>query len=245
MTERAQRVAYVAGPYRSARGVAGIYDNIAAARRVALELWQLGYVALCPHLNAAFFDGAFPDEVILRGDIELLRRCDLVVLVPGWQESAGTRDEVEEARTLGIPCYEWTLDADRLRADLHAVPRADHPFLEMVEGEGLDRAVDRIVYGAVMPTTPPPPYSTEPRVALWALEHVRAWPQLNSYTLASPEQGRTDAFRVVLSCGEYAVPLVAYGPTLPLAVCRGILLVDTLRQQRRGSLAAALLSISS
>lgn len=60
-------------------------------------------------------DGELPDEHFLAADMTVLRRCDLVVLVPGWQESAGARAEVAEARRRGIPVYEW-VGPGRLRA---------------------------------------------------------------------------------------------------------------------------------
>jgi len=100
------KVAYVAGPYR-ADTIYGVAQNIQKARAVALRLWKLGYAVICPHSNTAFFDGACPDSVWLEGDIEILTRCDLVVLVPGWEASSGTRAEIAEARRFDIPVYEW------------------------------------------------------------------------------------------------------------------------------------------
>lgn len=108
-------VAYVAGPYR-ARTKRGVAKNIRAARAVAIDLWGIGLIALCPHLNTALFDGLCPDAVWLAGDLELLRRSDLVVLVPGWEASRGTRAEVEEARRIQQPIYRWPQDMGVLRA---------------------------------------------------------------------------------------------------------------------------------
>jgi hypothetical protein len=96
------KVAYVAGPYR-ADTIYGVAQNIQKARDVALRLWKLGYAAICPHSNTAFFDGACPDSVWLEGDIEILKRCDLVVLVDGWETSAGACREVEVAAACAIP----------------------------------------------------------------------------------------------------------------------------------------------
>lgn len=96
-------VAYVAGPYRDPRGAYYIRQNIRAAEEVALELWRLGIPAICPHLNTALLDGAARDEVWLEGDIELMRRCDVVVMTPEWERSAGARREKEIAEAVGIP----------------------------------------------------------------------------------------------------------------------------------------------
>jgi hypothetical protein len=101
------KVAYVSGPYRSKQGIYGVYQYIQAAREVALDLWRQGYAVVCPHLNSALMDGAVPDAVFLAGDLEIMRRCDLVVMVPGWQHSEGACAEREEALRLGMPVYEW------------------------------------------------------------------------------------------------------------------------------------------
>lgn len=47
------------------------------------------------------------DRFWLEGTLELLRRCDAVLLVPGWEKSSGTRAEIEEAERLGIPVAEF------------------------------------------------------------------------------------------------------------------------------------------
>jgi hypothetical protein len=50
-------------------------------------------------------DGVATDEVFLEGTMELLRRCDAVVLVPNWRDSAGAQAEVAEAERLGLPVF--------------------------------------------------------------------------------------------------------------------------------------------
>lgn len=100
-------VAYVAGPYRDPRGPFYIRENIRRAEAVALDLWQQGVPALCPHLNTALFDGAAPDEVWLAGDLVMLARCDVVVLTEDWSRSAGTRAEARFAEQSGIPVFVW------------------------------------------------------------------------------------------------------------------------------------------
>lgn len=95
-------VAYIAGPYR-ADTVHGIVTNICAAEAAAVQLWNSGYAVICPHKNTGLLDGAIPDHVILDGDKELLRRCDLCVMLPGWQRSIGARAEEALAEELGMP----------------------------------------------------------------------------------------------------------------------------------------------
>lgn len=101
-------LAYIAGPYRGANSL-DVSHHIESARDVAAELWRRGYYALCPHMNTAHFDGIVDDRVFLDGALELMRRCDLVVLAPGWQQSEGSREEIREALAIGKPIHEWPL----------------------------------------------------------------------------------------------------------------------------------------
>jgi nucleoside 2-deoxyribosyltransferase len=100
------KVAYVAGPFR-APNAWEIEQNIRRAEEVALEVWRTpGWCAICPHTNTRFFQGAAPDKIWLEGDLEILRRCDAIVLTKNWQKSSGTRAEVKLALTLGIPIFD-------------------------------------------------------------------------------------------------------------------------------------------
>lgn len=92
------KVIYICGPYRGRR-----LANILRARSAALFVWRCGGVALCPHLNTAFFDRYAPDETWLNGDLTLMARCDAVWAIAGWRESEGARREVGEAERMGIP----------------------------------------------------------------------------------------------------------------------------------------------
>lgn len=102
-------VVYVAGKYRGAT-FAEVYDNVQAARAVAKVLWEKGIIALCPHTMTFAMDGVCPQEGFLAGTLELMRRCDAVVLVEGWEESAGTLAEITEAGLRGIPVYDGLTD---------------------------------------------------------------------------------------------------------------------------------------
>jgi hypothetical protein len=45
--------------------------------------------------------GSCPDTVWLEGDLVILRRCDVVAMMPGWKQSEGARAEETLARELG------------------------------------------------------------------------------------------------------------------------------------------------
>jgi hypothetical protein len=98
------KVAYIAGPFRSST-FWGIFQNIRAAEAVSLKYWKLGYAVICPHLNTANFDGAIPkemDSVWLNGDLEIMKRCDVVVAMSTWKKSMGATEEIRVAQELGI-----------------------------------------------------------------------------------------------------------------------------------------------
>lgn len=112
------KLIYVAGPYRGPNAWE-IECNIRRAETLALEAWRLGVAVICPHANTAHFQGAAPDEVWLEGDLEMLRRCDAVLLTPDWGRSAGARAERDEAVRRGIPVL---LGLDELREFLNPKP---------------------------------------------------------------------------------------------------------------------------
>lgn len=109
-----KKVVYIAGPFRSAsryvegeQDAFGVMQNIMRAMAVAAEVWRAGAVALCPHGNTFCFQGAADDKVWLEGDIELMKRCDAVLMTPDWERSSGARKERDIAVEEGIPvCYD-------------------------------------------------------------------------------------------------------------------------------------------
>jgi dienelactone hydrolase len=91
------QIIFVAGPYRASTKE-GISHNIATARRHAERLWKEGYAVLCPHLNSAHMDGLADDQAFLDGDLAMLRRCDVIYMLPKWKESEGAREEHRMAK---------------------------------------------------------------------------------------------------------------------------------------------------
>ena len=102
------KVVYIAGPYRG-RSRAEVELNIQVARKVGVMAARAGWSPLIPHANTGHLDEVAPDlseEFWLEATLELMRRCDAVLLCPGWQVSTGTRAEIREAKALGLPVYE-------------------------------------------------------------------------------------------------------------------------------------------
>lgn len=126
------KLVYIAGPYRA--GTPWLVEqNIRRAEELGLRVAMLGAMPVIPHSMCRFFDGERTGQFWVDGTLELMRRCDAVMLVSGWTESVGTRGEVEEAKRIGIPVFAVfdalasRLLADSLEQESVAVPKCEHP----------------------------------------------------------------------------------------------------------------------
>jgi hypothetical protein len=121
-----QPLIYVAGPYRAATRAA-IARNIENARLLGIEAARLGWFPVIPHANTAHMEHDLPhlgDEFWLRGTMEIMERCDALVLVEGWENSEGTTGEIARADQLHIPVFRGLHllpSASEFIAWLHAV----------------------------------------------------------------------------------------------------------------------------
>lgn len=99
-------IVYLAGPIRP-KGDQTLESNINNAKSIALELWKKGYTVISPHANSDLPITLADKEVEtwrwLNGDLDIIARCDAVVVLPGWEESAGTKGEIEFAKERNIP----------------------------------------------------------------------------------------------------------------------------------------------
>jgi len=103
--EKWEKVIYVAGPYR-ADTPWKVEQNVRRAEEAALYIWLSGAIALCPHTMTRNYDKTGTDEMWIKGTKELLRRCDGVFLIYGWENSEGTMGELELADERGIPVFD-------------------------------------------------------------------------------------------------------------------------------------------
>jgi hypothetical protein len=92
-----KQVVFISGPYRG-----NVEHNIIMARRAAIKLWQQGYAVICPHMNSARMDGECPDDYFLEGDLEILKRCDIIYILKNWEESEGASAELSLAKEIGL-----------------------------------------------------------------------------------------------------------------------------------------------
>lgn len=98
---------YIAGPYRASTPWL-VAQNIRAAEALGLHIARYGAFPVIPHSMYAHFDKALPDRFFLDATLEIMRRCDGVVLLPTWESSTGAKAEASEAIRLGMPV--WVAD---------------------------------------------------------------------------------------------------------------------------------------
>jgi hypothetical protein len=103
------KLIYVAGPY-SAPTPEGIAANVKAAAEAGQELMRRGWAVICPHSMTHNWDIGTGLEYshFIAADLELLRRCDAIYLLPDWTESNGALGEAALADELGLQLFSWT-----------------------------------------------------------------------------------------------------------------------------------------
>lgn len=95
------QVVYIAGPYTADNDVE-IAFNIIKARDVAKKYWRLGYAVVCPHMNSSNFHTDIDPTIFLPAYLEILKRCDILILMENWNKSVGAIAEKACAEVNGI-----------------------------------------------------------------------------------------------------------------------------------------------
>ena len=109
------KVIYICGPIRNDDPEIQ-KRNIGKGILAAKALWQAGGAAICPHMNA-YFDAPANDNPAseqtkaIGADLELMRRCDAVLTLPGWPSSKGASAEVCFARGNAITIFDDLAEA--------------------------------------------------------------------------------------------------------------------------------------
>lgn len=87
---------YISGP------ISGLDEQVvcSAFTKVENRLKQWGFIPVSPLNNG--LPKTAPYEEHMRRDLELLRECDSIYMLNGWERSQGCRIEWKEAVTLGI-----------------------------------------------------------------------------------------------------------------------------------------------
>ena len=99
---------YLSGKYRDTSEWR-VEQNIQAAEKVSKQLWHMGYSVICPQKNTAHFGSDDIDSsAFIEGDMVMVERSDIVVMLDNWETSSGALLERRLALKLSIPVYYWS-----------------------------------------------------------------------------------------------------------------------------------------
>lgn len=97
-------VCYIAGPYTATDGFT-VEQNIDNARKVSSEIRSNDMAAIVPHLESIGCADALDYDGWIEHGIAVMRKCDCLVLVDGWEMSKGAKREVEDAKWNEKPIF--------------------------------------------------------------------------------------------------------------------------------------------
>jgi hypothetical protein len=108
--------AYVAGPLNS--DACGYIQNMHRMIKVARELRQLGVAVYvpCNDFLEGLVDGGFNYTDYFENSQPWLEVSDFIFVCPGWEDSEGTKKEIELAHSLGIAVF-YHMDAVKYAID--------------------------------------------------------------------------------------------------------------------------------
>ena len=99
---------FISGP-----GASFNVDYRKAFRREENRLRHRGYGVIC--LATAFPD-YFDRDTVMRFCLDAVPLCDAMLMLPGWEQSMGAREERDEALKHGIPVFHTIEGVEKWRA---------------------------------------------------------------------------------------------------------------------------------
>ena len=66
-----------------------------------------GLAAICPHANTEKMDDAVSEEEFIERDLEIVERCDAILMLPGYEHSQGAIAEMRHAVSCSLPVFSW------------------------------------------------------------------------------------------------------------------------------------------
>jgi hypothetical protein len=102
--------AVIQGPFTSPDRAHQL-KHLLVANTAAFACARAGVSPIVPHWNTAWLDGTISAHFWYEATLELSRRADFQIFVPGWERSRGSLDE-----------HAWGLEKGKTQVMLHAVP---------------------------------------------------------------------------------------------------------------------------
>jgi hypothetical protein len=95
------KLVFIAGKFAGANAWQ-IACNVHEAEAVALRVAELGGMPVVPHSLGRSIFGTLPEAFWRAGCLELLGRCDGILLLPSWSGSDGSSAQARHAEKLGL-----------------------------------------------------------------------------------------------------------------------------------------------
>lgn len=102
------KIIFIAGPVRGDGSLEAKRNNIERAKKIIVSLIENNIPYYSPHLN-------IDQEILLMGEdaskfawdcnAKFLKRCDALGVLPGWENSNGTLQEIENAKSRNLPIF--------------------------------------------------------------------------------------------------------------------------------------------
>jgi len=114
---------YCAGAY-SSDNVFGVFENVRKGLEMSTELFARGYAVFCPFTDFHFClmkkpEHNFTLEMFYNYSIAWLEVSDVMIVLPGYENSVGTLKEIEIANEKGIPIFYTLKDLEIYRIAVH------------------------------------------------------------------------------------------------------------------------------
>lgn len=98
------KVIYIAGAFRGANAWE-IHQNVLRAEEITAKLIGQGYAVICSHKMTENMQGLYDDQIYLDACMELIKRCDAIYMLKGWEDSEGSKEELSLALKEGKEVY--------------------------------------------------------------------------------------------------------------------------------------------
>jgi hypothetical protein len=100
------KIVFLAGSFRGDGSAVAKEARVEVAKEQAVALAKAGIPFYSPHLNLSQLlidHGSEFEKHAIGVQNEFLNRCDILAVLPGWEESSGTKDEIAFATEKGMP----------------------------------------------------------------------------------------------------------------------------------------------